>query len=343
MTASSARDQNSWVAFIRHGHGILSDFWRDIRAHQSPRPRKIALSSAAPAQSRGLVSVGRGGVRKGAPENKPIFLSVGYSTCHWCHVMAHECFENPETAKLMNEHFVNIKVDREERPDVDRVYMTYVQATTGSGGWPMSVFLTPDLKPFYGGTYFPPEDRYGRPGFPTAAPATRRGLAARPQNIVEQARPDAIEALQRAYNHRPPSDARDRAKSIQRRVRSARAHLRRRTRRLRRRAEISAARHAQFSFPHFCARRPIEARSAGRAGAWRCSPCEKWPLAACTIISAAASIATRWIASGTSRISRKCSTIRPSSPCSYLDAFQVTHDPLLTKPRATFSIMSGAT
>ena len=100
-------------------------------------------------------------------ENKPIFLSVGYSTCHWCHVMAHESFENPQIAKLMNEHFVNVKVDREERPDVDRVYMTYVQATSGGGGWPMSVFLTPDLKPFFGGTYFPPEDRYGRPGFPT--------------------------------------------------------------------------------------------------------------------------------------------------------------------------------
>ena len=98
---------------------------------------------------------------------KPIFLSIGYSTCHWCHVMAHESFENPEIAKLMNEHFVNIKVDREERPDVDKVYMSYVQAVTGGGGWPMSVFLTPELKPFYGGTYFPPTDRYGRPGFPT--------------------------------------------------------------------------------------------------------------------------------------------------------------------------------
>jgi uncharacterized protein YyaL (SSP411 family) len=104
---------------------------------------------------------------KARRENKPIFLSVGYSTCHWCHVMAHESFENPETAKIMNEHFVNIKVDREERPDVDKVYMTYVQATTGSGGWPMSVFLTPTLEPFYGGTYFPPDDRYGRPGFPS--------------------------------------------------------------------------------------------------------------------------------------------------------------------------------
>jgi uncharacterized protein len=103
---------------------------------------------------------------KARKENKPIFLSIGYSTCHWCHVMAHESFENAETAKLMNREFVNIKVDREERPDVDRVYMTFVQATTGGGGWPMSVWLTPDLQPFVGGTYFPPEDRHGQPSFP---------------------------------------------------------------------------------------------------------------------------------------------------------------------------------
>jgi uncharacterized protein YyaL (SSP411 family) len=98
--------------------------------------------------------------------NKPVFLSIGYSTCHWCHVMAHESFENPATAALMNRAFVNIKVDREERPDVDRVYMAFVQATTGGGGWPMSVWLTPEGHPFFGGTYFPPEDRYGRAGFP---------------------------------------------------------------------------------------------------------------------------------------------------------------------------------
>jgi len=98
-------------------------------------------------------------------EDKPIFLSIGYSTCHWCHVMAHESFESADVAAVLNEHFVSIKVDREERPDVDRVYMTFVQATTGSGGWPMSVWLTPDLKPFYGGTYFPPTSRWGRPGF----------------------------------------------------------------------------------------------------------------------------------------------------------------------------------
>ncbi|HZJ33104.1 MAG TPA: thioredoxin domain-containing protein [Vicinamibacterales bacterium] len=97
--------------------------------------------------------------------DKPIFLSIGYSTCHWCHVMEHESFEDPALAELLNRHFVSIKVDREERPDVDRVYMTFVQATTGSGGWPMSVWLTPSLQPFYGGTYFPPTSRWGKPGF----------------------------------------------------------------------------------------------------------------------------------------------------------------------------------
>lgn len=96
---------------------------------------------------------------------KPVFLSIGYSSCHWCHVMEKESFENIEIAALMNEHFVNIKVDREERPDIDQVYMQFVQMTTGSGGWPMSVFLTSDQIPFYGGTYFPPVDGFGRPGF----------------------------------------------------------------------------------------------------------------------------------------------------------------------------------
>jgi uncharacterized protein YyaL (SSP411 family) len=98
-------------------------------------------------------------------ENKPIFLSIGYSTCHWCHVMERESFENDQVAEFLNQHFICIKVDREERPDVDKIYMTAVQAMVGQGGWPLSVFLTPDLKPFYGGTYFPPDNRYGRPGF----------------------------------------------------------------------------------------------------------------------------------------------------------------------------------
>ncbi|MEO8131234.1 MAG: thioredoxin domain-containing protein [Bryobacteraceae bacterium] len=102
---------------------------------------------------------------KARSEQKPIFLSIGYSTCHWCHVMERESFESEDLAAVLNEYFVPVKVDREERPDVDRIYMSFVQASTGSGGWPMSVFLTPDLKPFYGGTYFPPDNRYGRPGF----------------------------------------------------------------------------------------------------------------------------------------------------------------------------------
>jgi uncharacterized protein YyaL (SSP411 family) len=99
-------------------------------------------------------------------EDRPIFLSIGYSACHWCHVMEHESFENPDIAELMNSLFINIKVDREERPDLDRIYMSAVQMISGAGGWPMSVFLTPQLKPFFGGTYYPPEDRWGRPGFP---------------------------------------------------------------------------------------------------------------------------------------------------------------------------------
>jgi uncharacterized protein YyaL (SSP411 family) len=98
--------------------------------------------------------------------DRPVFLSIGYYTCHWCHVMERESFADAATAELLNQNFVAIKVDREERPDVDRLYMTYVQATTGGGGWPMSVFLTPDLKPFHGGTYYPPRDRHGLPGFP---------------------------------------------------------------------------------------------------------------------------------------------------------------------------------
>src|SRR5262245_39173845 len=102
---------------------------------------------------------------KARAEDQPIFLSIGYSACHWCHVMEHESFESRQVAEVLNRHFVPIKVDREERPDVDRVYMTFVQATTGSGGWPMSVWLTPSLQPFYGGTYFPPASKWGRPGF----------------------------------------------------------------------------------------------------------------------------------------------------------------------------------
>ena len=102
---------------------------------------------------------------KAKTENKPIFLSIGYSTCHWCHVMAHESFEDNKTAEILNKYFISIKVDREERPDIDSVYMSVCQAFTGSGGWPMSIFMTWDKKPFFAGTYFPPQSRYGMPSF----------------------------------------------------------------------------------------------------------------------------------------------------------------------------------
>src|SRR5207244_2081654 len=124
---------------------------------------------------------------KARADDKPIVLSIGYSSCHWCHVMEHESFESPAVAAVLNEHFVSIKVDREERPDVDRVYMTFVQATTGSGGWPMSVWLTPDLKPFYGGTYFPPSSRWGRPGFVDILGEIARVWKTEPQKVQQSA------------------------------------------------------------------------------------------------------------------------------------------------------------
>ncbi|HZZ27256.1 MAG TPA: thioredoxin domain-containing protein [Pirellulales bacterium] len=126
-------------------------------------------------------------LQRAKAEQKPIFLSIGYSACHWCHVMEHESFENPDIARLMNENFVCIKVDREERPDLDHIYMNAVQLLTGRGGWPMSVFLTPDLQPFYGGTYWPPTARMGMPGFDQVLLAVANAWQERRQQAIEQA------------------------------------------------------------------------------------------------------------------------------------------------------------
>lgn len=126
-------------------------------------------------------------------QNKPIFLSIGYSTCYWCHVMEREVFENPEIAKLMNEYFVNIKVDREERPDIDRIYMLALQSITGAGGWPMSMFLTPDLKPFYGATYIPPKAKYGRAGF--------EDVITQIHELWETKRDEILESGNQIYEH----------------------------------------------------------------------------------------------------------------------------------------------
>jgi uncharacterized protein YyaL (SSP411 family) len=139
---------------------------------------------------------GEDAFEKAKADDKPILLSIGYSACHWCHVMERESFENEAIARLMNELFVNIKVDREERPDLDEIYMSAVQMLTGRGGWPMTVFLTPDRKPFYGGTYFPPEDRGGMPGFPRILKGVNQAYRERPAD-VEKSVTQILNALER--------------------------------------------------------------------------------------------------------------------------------------------------
>ncbi|HMG73854.1 MAG TPA: thioredoxin domain-containing protein [Pyrinomonadaceae bacterium] len=130
---------------------------------------------------------GEAALGKARDENKPILLSIGYSACHWCHVMEHESFENEDIAQLMNENFVNIKVDREERPDLDQIYMNAVQMMTGHGGWPMTMFLTPEGVPFYGGTYFPPSDRYNMPGFPRILASVAEAFRSQPDQVANTA------------------------------------------------------------------------------------------------------------------------------------------------------------
>jgi len=144
--------------------------------------------------------------RRAREEDKPILLSIGYAACHWCHVMERECFEDPEIARIMNEHFINVKVDREERPDVDAIYMQAVQAMTGSGGWPLTVFLTPEGEPFFGGTYFPPEDRHGLPAFPKVLLAVAEAYRTRRQEVRQQAERVAAH-VRRIMGLRSPPEA----------------------------------------------------------------------------------------------------------------------------------------
>ncbi len=143
-------------------------------------------------------------LKKAKKENKPIFLSIGYSACHWCHVMAHESFENDDVAQFMNENFVNIKVDREERPDIDDIYQKVCQISTGQGGWPLSVFLTPDQKPFYVGTYFPVLDSYGRPGFGSILRQLSQAWKEKPKDIEKTAN-NFLEALQKTETTHVPT------------------------------------------------------------------------------------------------------------------------------------------
>ena len=146
------------------------------RDEPARRTRRARTSSSTPDNPVDWYPWGDEALAQAREEDKPILLSIGYAACHWCHVMAHESFEDPATAALMNELFVNVKVDREERPDVDAIYMDAVVALTGHGGWPMTVFLTPAGEPFFGGTYFPPEPRHGLPSFRQVLVAVSRAL-----------------------------------------------------------------------------------------------------------------------------------------------------------------------
>src|SRR5262245_50861196 len=160
--------------------------------HPPGQPNRLAAESSPYLRQHATNPVewypwGEEALRRARDERRPILLSVGYSACHWCHVMAHESFEDPATAALMNAHFVNVKVDREERPDLDQVYQGVVQLMGGQGGWPLTVFLTPDLVPFYGGTYFPPEPRHGLPSFRLLLEALSRAWPEQPEQVQAQA------------------------------------------------------------------------------------------------------------------------------------------------------------
>ncbi len=195
-------------------------------------------------------------------EDKPILLSIGYSACHWCHVMEHESFENEAIAKLMNDNFINIKVDREERPDLDQVYMSAVQIMTGSGGWPLTVFLLPNGEPFYGGTYFPPDDRYGRPGFPRLLTNIADAYRNRRKEVQDNAQMLRQHLNQRMQNGRGLRiDRRRRSRSggalARRPVRSTR-------RRIRRRSEVSAEHEHRFPVAVSPSHRTMPMRSRWR-------------------------------------------------------------------------------
>ena len=226
-------------------------------------------------------------------DGKPLLVSIGYSACHWCHVMEHESFADEATAAVMNELFVNVKVDREERPDVDAVYMDAVVALTGQGGWPLTVFLTPDGEPFFGGTYFPPEPRHGLPSFRQVLRAVADAYRERPEDVAAQAE-QLVGAVRRSAETEPSSEPLTEALLARGRARPALA-ARPALGRLRPRAEVPAR---------------VGARVPAAAGGARSGPARRstgWRRAGCTTSSAAASTATPSTRSGSCRTSRRCS------------------------------------
>ncbi len=169
-------------------------------------------------------------------QDKPILLDIGAVWCHWCHVMDRESYENPEVARLINEHYVAVKVDRDERPDIDSRYQTAVSALTGQGGWPLTAFLTPEGKPFYGGTYFPPEDQYGRPGMRRVLEAVAQSYKAQRAQILESAQKisEALAGVERFHREGAPAGR----GSSRRAHRKYRGNVRRAVRRVRQRPEV---------------------------------------------------------------------------------------------------------
>ncbi len=237
--------------------------------------------------------------------NKPILLSVGYAACHWCHVMAHESFEDDATARVMNELFVNIKVDREERPDIDQIYMAALHHLGEQGGWPLTMFLTPDGEPIWGGTYFPKSSRYGKPAFVDVLREIARLFREEPQKI-EQNRAALMERLAGAARTRRRRRSSARPSSTTPRVSSAASSIRSTAARAARR-NFRKLRCSSFFGAPDCA--PAR-RATSRPSTSRCTTSAR---AASTIISAAAFRATRSTSAGSSRISRKCSTTTRSS------------------------------
>jgi uncharacterized protein YyaL (SSP411 family) len=243
---------------------------------------------------------GEEALEKAREEDRPILLSVGYSACHWCHVMERESFEDEATAEIMNKHFVNVKVDREERPDIDSIYMSAVQAMTRHGGWPMTVFMTPDGAPFYGGTYFPPVPSRGMPSFKQLLTSLADAYENRRDEILQSA--ESVRGFLRESTSVaiPKSEV-----SNDLLVRAATSL-----------AEQIDNRFGGFGdAPKFPQPMNLEVllrhhrRTGDRARLrpWR-PPCAGWPTAASTTTSAAASPATPWTRTGSSLTSRRCST-----------------------------------
>jgi len=244
---------------------------------------------------------GEEALEKARREDKPILLSIGYSACHWCHVMAHDCFEDAEVAAVMNRLFVNIKVDREERPDLDQIYQTAHQLLTRrGGGWPLTVFLAPDQTPFFAGTYFPKTPRYQVPGFIDLMENVARTWHARRGEVLAQ-----NEAVRAALAQQQP-DAGMQETLTDAPIKQAVHDL----------AQAFDPVWGGFSRApssrvpancSFCCGRRKEAAMRRRA-TWRCSPCARWRRAAWSISSAAASAVIPSMSSGSSRTSRRCST-----------------------------------